>query len=108
VQQTLVGIGFLAGMAWALAGLVRHLLRRGKQITYMVPMTPKAEDRMLQCIQFVAPMVLIGVAVCIAFRADSPLGALLAIGVAGLIAFGLARSVRSARRRPEPPPKHKT
>lgn len=108
MQQTLLGISLVAVLAWAIAGLVRHLLRRGIQITYMVPMTPKEEDRMLQGIQFLAQVVLVGVAVFRAFRAESHVGVLVAIAVAGLITLGLVRGVRSAKRRPKPLPKHRT
>jgi hypothetical protein len=54
------GIALLASLAWVISGFILALLRRGIQITWMMPMTNKEEHRMNQTIRLIAPLVLIG------------------------------------------------
>lgn len=67
--ETVAGLLFLSVSAWLIAAAVRWLLKRGIQIPYMVPMSPKEEDRMLRAIQRLSLVVLLIVGVYLAVRA---------------------------------------
>jgi hypothetical protein len=104
--MTAVGITFLAGTGWVLAIAVRHLLRRGIQITYLVPMSPKQEERMLHYVQLLAQWSLLGTAVYFATQADSAPGLSASLVFAGVMCLVLWRAIRPAKGRRETAPKH--
>lgn len=86
MSTTALGLLLLSGLGWAMAGLIQALLRRGIQITYIVPMTPRQEDRMLQGLRFVFPFVFGGAGVWAAFGVGPPAGGV----AAGIVAVVLA------------------
>lgn len=93
----LVGAVILfASMAWAVSWVVLALLRRGIQITYIVPMMPKQEQRMNETIQLVSPVLVLGAGLYLAASTRVLVGLLAtALGVAML-----AVTVRHRAKRP--------
>lgn len=101
--DTILQLLFLSSFGWIFAAVFRRLLRRGIQITYLVPMSPEAEDRMLQRLQAISVAVLLSVGLFLALRLGGPAGISAAIALSflglALLRRELSRSRRDARRR---------
>jgi len=102
-METALGILFLSSLGWVFAGIGRRLLRRGIQITYIMPMMPKEEGRMLRGVQAVAIPVMVASAVYLAFFVGLVPGLTSAAAGATLL-VGYWRKLKA--RVPPPPGRH--
>jgi CBS-domain-containing membrane protein len=107
---TAAGLLLLAVLALIIAAIVRALLVRGIQITYIAAMSPEAEERMLAIVQAAAVPLGAGAATYLALSASPltvPLQLLVTLTVGAVVAVLAARRWLSHQREGESPGRHK-